>query len=173
MGAKKINLDWVHSFVEFENVLQGQYKTAWKQVLHENFPEPDDPAMVPTEHDCSLMENFHPVLELFIKKALHEEKPWDHQYIYMMPGSNYNVKKKLVTSPIKHLHQWEEKLRVLGLLPVGDIETPRASLQVEWFYVTFHKSDRVEYMQSGQKLHDKTLQTLADYFQLVHDLQEQ
>jgi hypothetical protein len=28
MGAKKINLIWAHSFMEFENVLQGQYKTA-------------------------------------------------------------------------------------------------------------------------------------------------
>ena len=28
--AGKINLDWTHSFMEFENVLQGQYKTAWK-----------------------------------------------------------------------------------------------------------------------------------------------
>ena len=69
MGAKKINLDWAHSFVEFENVLQGQYKTAWKQVLQENFPEPDDTAMVPAEHNCSLPENFHCALELFIKKA--------------------------------------------------------------------------------------------------------
>jgi hypothetical protein len=30
IGAETINLDWAHSFVEFENVLQGQYKTAWK-----------------------------------------------------------------------------------------------------------------------------------------------
>jgi hypothetical protein len=33
-GAGKINLDWIHSFEEFENVLQGQYKTAWKQIVH-------------------------------------------------------------------------------------------------------------------------------------------
>jgi hypothetical protein len=31
-GAKEINLNFSHSFVEFKNVLQGQYKTAWKQV---------------------------------------------------------------------------------------------------------------------------------------------
>ena len=29
-GAKKVNLDYAHSFVEFKNVLQGQYKTTWK-----------------------------------------------------------------------------------------------------------------------------------------------
>jgi hypothetical protein len=104
MGAEKNNLDWAHSFVEFKNVLQGQYKAAWKQVLHENFLEPDDSAMVPAEHNCSLGENFHCALEFFIKKALHKEKPQDRQYIYIMPGGNYNVKKKLVMSPIEYLH---------------------------------------------------------------------
>jgi hypothetical protein len=38
-GAKKINLDYAHSFGEFKNVLQGQYKMAWKQVVQEHFPE--------------------------------------------------------------------------------------------------------------------------------------
>jgi hypothetical protein len=70
MGAKIIIIDWAHSFVEFKNVLQEQYKTAWKQVLHENFPERDDLAMVPAEHNHSLAENFHRALELFIKKTL-------------------------------------------------------------------------------------------------------
>ncbi len=170
--SQKNNLDWAHSFVEFENVLQGQYKTAWKQVLCKIFPEPDDPAMVPTEHDHSLMENFHRALELFIKTAIHKEKPRDCQYIYMMPGGDNNDKKKLVMSLIKHLHRWEEMLHVLGVLPADDIKTPGASLQVEWLYMTFHKSDHAEYMQSGQKLRDKTLQTLAEYFQSVHETHE-
>ena len=30
MGAEKIHLDWTTSFEEFEDVLEGQYKTAWK-----------------------------------------------------------------------------------------------------------------------------------------------
>jgi hypothetical protein len=46
-GAKKIHLDWTHSFLEFENCLLGLYKTAWKQILHKFFPEPVDAAMVP------------------------------------------------------------------------------------------------------------------------------
>jgi hypothetical protein len=45
-GAEKCDLNWSDSFVEFENVLQGHHKTAWKQVLHEHFPEPVD-ATVP------------------------------------------------------------------------------------------------------------------------------
>ena len=39
-GAEKCELTWVDSFKEFENVLQGQHRTAWKQTLHEHFPEP-------------------------------------------------------------------------------------------------------------------------------------
>jgi hypothetical protein len=117
--------------------------------------------MVPTEHDHSFVENFHRALGLFIKKAPHKEKPQDHQYIYMTPGGDYNVKKKLVTSPIEHLHQWKEMLCVPGLLPMGNIEMHSTSLQEGWFYMTFHKSDCAEYVQSGQKLHDKTLRTLT------------
>jgi hypothetical protein len=57
-GAEKVNLDYDHSFVEFEHVLQGQYKTAWKQVIHKHFPEPTDPENVPVEQDCSSETNF-------------------------------------------------------------------------------------------------------------------
>ncbi len=60
-------------------------------------------------------------------------------------------------------------LHVSGLLPTSDIEALGVSLQVEWFYMTFHKSDRTEYMQSGQKLCNKTLQNLVEYFQLIHE----
>ncbi len=63
-------------------------------------------------------------------------------------------------------------MRVSGVLPADDIKTPRASLQVEWLYMTFHKSDHAEYMQSGQTLRDETLQTLAEYFQSVHKTHE-
>ena len=72
-GAEKIHLDWTTSFEEFENVLEGQYKTAWKQVMHDHFPEPVGAVMVPTEHDRSLEENFCHAIELFLKKALHKE----------------------------------------------------------------------------------------------------
>ncbi len=56
-GAKKCDLIWSDSFVEFENMLQGHHKTAWKQVLHDYFPEPVDATVpVPARQDCSLEE---------------------------------------------------------------------------------------------------------------------
>jgi hypothetical protein len=168
-GAEKIHLDWTHSFLEFENCLLGQYKTAWKQILHKFFPEPVDAAMVPEEQDRSREENFRQAIELFIRKVLHEEKPRDCQYIYLAPSGDYNVQKPLVTRPINHLHQWEELLRVAELLPAGDIITPSVKLQVEWFYMTFHKSDRVEYVRSGRKLREENLQTLTEYFESIYD----
>jgi hypothetical protein len=103
-GAEKIHLDWTTSFEEFENVLEGPYKTAWKQVMHDHFPEPVDATMVPTEHDRSLEDIFCRAIKLFLKKALHEEKPRDRQYIFFQPGGNYNVRKALATKPLAHLH---------------------------------------------------------------------
>jgi hypothetical protein len=103
-GAKKVNLDYAHSFVEFKNVLQGQYKTAWKQVVHEHFPELTGPENVPVEQDSLSETNLCHVVELFITKVLHKKKPRDRQYIHMMPNGNHNVQKKIKTSPIDHLH---------------------------------------------------------------------
>ncbi len=90
-GAKKVNLDYAHSFVEFKNVLQGQYKTAWKQVVYEHFLEPTNLENVPAKQDCLSEANFRCAVELFITKVLHKKKPWDQQYIYMMPGGDHSV----------------------------------------------------------------------------------
>jgi hypothetical protein len=90
----------------------------------------------------------------------------------MMPSGNYNIQKRIKTSPIDDLYQWEEMICVAGLLPAGNIEMPNVQLQVEWFYMTFHKSDHVEYGQSGRKLCNKMLQTLVEYFQLIHETRE-
>jgi hypothetical protein len=117
-------------------------------------------------------ENFCRAVERFIIKAPYKPKPQDQQYIYMMPGGDYNVQKKIKMSPIDHLHQWEEMIRIAGLLPTGDIETPNAQLQVEWSYMTFHKSDCMDNMRSGHKLCNKTIQTLAEYFQSTHETRE-
>ncbi len=63
-------------------------------------------------------------------------------------------------------------MRVMGLLSAGNIEMPNAQLQVEWFYMTFHKSDCTEYLQSGRKLRNKMLQSLAEYIQVIHKTRE-
>ncbi len=55
------------------------------------------------------------------------------------------------------------------MIPERDIPTPNAALQVEWFYVTFPCSDRVEYLRSGCKLCDETLASLAAYFESNFD----
>jgi hypothetical protein len=60
-------------------------------------------------------------------------------------------------------------MRVAGLLPKGNIPMPNKQLQVEWFYMTFHKSDRAEYVQSRCKLSDEMLQTVAEYFQSIQE----
>jgi hypothetical protein len=58
-------------------------------------------------------------------------------------------------------------LHITKLLPKGDIPKPNDTLQVQWFYMSFHCSDRAEYVRSGPKLNDETLQTLAEYFESI------
>jgi hypothetical protein len=46
---------------------------------------------------------------------------------------------------------------------------PNAALQVEWFCMTFHRSDCAEYLRSGRKLCNETLASLAAYFETGFD----
>ena len=74
-----------------------------------------------------------------------------------------------MTKPLNHLHQWEEMLRVAELLPEGNLKKPAVSLSMEWFYMTFHKSNRAKYVCSGCKLSKETLKTLVEYFELIYN----
>jgi hypothetical protein len=168
-GAERVNLDYVQSFPEFGNVLQGRLLSNWKQVLEDNFPEPADPETALPEHNRSTADSFRCAIELFIKHTLNEQKPRDHQWIYMMPDGNYGIPKDLLVSPLDHLHRFKEMLRIVQMLPEGDIPTPNAALQVEWFYMTFHHSNRAEYLRSGRKLCDEMLASLAVYFESGFD----
>ena len=62
-------------------------------------------------------------------------------------------------------------LRIAELLPKGNLKKPNANLSVEWFYMTFHKVNRAEYVHSGCKLCKETLQSLAEYFKTIYDAQ--
>jgi hypothetical protein len=103
-GAEKCDLNWSDSFVEFENVLQGHHRTAWKQVLHEHFPEPVNVTVpVPATQDCSLEKNFHQAIQLFIQQTLNKKKSRDRQYIYMQPGGDHVFQKTMMQLPVEHL----------------------------------------------------------------------
>jgi hypothetical protein len=94
-GAEKCDLNWSDSFVEFKNVLQDHHKTAWKQVLHEHFPEPADATVLgPATQDCSLEESFHGAIQLFIQQMLNKKKARDRQYIYMQPAETMSSRSR-------------------------------------------------------------------------------
>ena len=139
--------------------------TDWNHVLATNFPEPANSEDVPPEHDRSSASNFNRTIEDFLKRHLKEKKPRDRQYIYMAPGGDYGIHKDLMMSPMNHLHRYQEMLRIAELMPAGDIPTPNEALQVEWFYMTFHKNDRSEYVQSGCQLEDEKIVSLTEYFE--------
>jgi hypothetical protein len=72
--AELCNLTWSDSSVQFKNVLQGQQKTTWKQVLHEHFLEPvNDTILVPVAQDHNVEESFHQAPQLFIQQILNKK----------------------------------------------------------------------------------------------------
>jgi hypothetical protein len=48
---------------------------------------------------------------------------------------------------------------------------PNKALQLEWFYMSFHKEDRAKYVESGRCLADETLESLAKYFDNIFNSQ--
>jgi hypothetical protein len=78
----------------------------------------------------------------------------------------------LGTSAIKHRHRFDELLRVAELLPAGDIAMPNESLTLEWFYMTFHKSERHQFITSGRRLVDKTIKSVTEYFESLYNIKK-
>ena len=124
--------------------------SAWKYVLKEHFPEliDDSTGVLLKVSNRNSKESFQSAIELFLQRSTHEKKLREWQLIYYQPGGNFQVRKDLGTSAIEHRHRCDELLRVAELLPAGDIEMPNESLTLEWFYMTFHKSKRDQFITS-------------------------
>ena len=71
--------------------------------------------------------------------------------------------------PIDHQHRFKKLLWISKLLPSGNIANPNKSLQVEWFYNSFHKEDHKEYAKSGRKLADETIKLIVEYFSAIYN----
>jgi hypothetical protein len=56
-------------------------------------------------------------------------------------------------------------------LPAGDMHLPNLALQLEWFYMSFHKEDRAKYVKSSRRLSNETLKSVTEYFKNIFNLQ--
>jgi hypothetical protein len=173
-GADKVELDYASAFIKFENLLEGTLNLAWKYVLKEHFPEPidDSTGVLSPESNRNSKESFERALELFLQRSTHEKKLRDRQLIYYQPGGDFQVRKDLGTSAIEHRHRFDELLRVAELLPAGDIAMPNESLTLKWFYMTFHKSERDQFITSGQRLVDETVKSVTEYFESLYNIKK-
>jgi hypothetical protein len=150
--------------LEFENIVGDSYRTTWHEVLNGHFPEPLEETT--SAYSCDKKEDFKQAIELFNTKILNNKKPRDLQYIYMTPGGDYHLATGLLTSPRMHLHCFKEMLCIAKLLPVGDIPKPSNELALQWYYMSYHKSNREKFVLSGKKLDNKTIESVTAFFGL-------
>jgi hypothetical protein len=165
-AGTKLDWDWPETFLEFENVLGDSYRTTWLEVLSEHFPEPLEET---SPHNRDSKDDFDRAVALFIKKTLDNEKPRDLQYIYMQPGGDYRLMKDLVTPPRLHAQRFKEMLRIAETLPAGDIPKPSDALALQWYYMSYHKSDREKFVLGGKTLKDATIDTVTAFFQALYE----
>jgi hypothetical protein len=79
---------------------------------------------------------------------LNKKKPRDRQYIYMQPGRDHVFQKPMMQLPVDHLDN-SKRFWTAEALPAGDMHPPNKALQLEWFYMSFHKEDRSKYVKRG------------------------
>ena len=48
---------------------------------------------------------------------------------------------------------------------------PNQALQLEWFYMSFRKEDRAKFIMSGRRLSNEMLESVAEYFDNIFNLQ--
>jgi hypothetical protein len=65
----------------------------------------------------------------------------------------------------------EEMIWTAEALLAGDMHPPNKALQLEWFYMSFHKEDRAKYIKSSRHLRDERLKSVAEYFENIFNLQ--
>jgi hypothetical protein len=70
----------------------------------------------------------------------------------MAPGGNHKIAKDLLTPPREHVRRYKEMLRIAEQLPPGEKQPPSEKLAIQWYYMTYHRADRVEYAKSGKNL---------------------
>ena len=168
-AGRQLDWSWPQTFLEFEKVLGDSYQTSWHEVLSEHFPEPLDGEESTSPRE---KEDFERAITLFIKKVLNNDKPRDLQYIYMQPGGDYRLSKDLLTPPRLHAQRFKEMLRIAALLPAGNIPEPNDALALEWYYMSYHKSDRERFVLSKTDLKGETLDSVTKFFQNLFEIRK-
>jgi hypothetical protein len=77
----------------------------------------------------------------------------------------------MMQTSVEHLQRFEDMIRMAEALPAGDMHPPNQALQLEWFYMSFHKEDGAKYVESGRRLFEETLESLAKYFENIFNTQ--
>ncbi len=49
---------------------------------------------------------------------------------------------------------------------------PNESLTLEWFFMTFHKSEHNQFITSGRRLVDETIESVTEYFESLYNIKK-
>ncbi len=114
-----------------------------------------------------LKKSFFEAITCFVCAILDSDAPRDEQYVYMAPGGDHRIVKDLLMPPREHARCYKEMLRITEQLPPGKKQPPSEKLALQWYYMTYHRSDHTEYVKSGKKLSAETIKSLTEYFQAL------
>jgi hypothetical protein len=70
-----------------------------------------------------------------------------------------------MTPPQMHARQFKEMLQIAEALPAGNWLKPSEVLELEWFYILFHKNNGNKFVIAGRKLDTKTFKLVTEFFE--------
>ncbi len=114
-----------------------------------------------------LKKSFFEAITRFVCAILDSDAPRDEQYVYMASGGDHRIAKDLLMPLREHARRYKEMLHITKQLPPGEKQPPSKKLALQWYYMTYHRSDRTEYAKSGKKLSAETIKSLTEYFQAL------
>ena len=144
-------------WLAWSKCLTGSRKTAWENLLKADYPD----------EGIRTTARFNEALLKWFKLITNCTKPRDVQWRHM--GNGHDCRKQLDTDVVDHRHRWEEMFNNSLELPAGSEADPNAERKLEWYFTTFCREHRQNYLAVGRDLSTETFDTLTEFMRIQRE----
>ena len=141
-------------FNNYRKVLTDSARTTWDEVISDQFSDAED----------RITANYALARRTFIRKLLVCDRPRDVQLRYLQVGGG--AKKDPFMSTEGHMRRWKQVYRNSLKLPKGSMGKPRKNEVLEWYYWSYPKRWRLNYLAAPKDLYGDSIEGITKYMRL-------
>jgi len=147
-------------FNNYRKVLTDSARTTWDEVISDQFSDAED----------RITANYALARRTFIRKLLVCDRPRDVQLRYLQVGGG--AKKDPFMSTEGHMRRWKQVFRNSLKLPKGSMGRPKKNEVLEWYYWTYPKRWRINYLSAPKDLYGDSIEGITEYMRLQEQKDE-